>query len=119
MRHAMPEATVLYSVTAAVVAGLVLWVVAVLKTAKEPWAREVVEIVTTPAEPVAATPEASAVIATEPSTSESSGAKLDADSTARATPVAIASEAKAKAAAEAESDAKKADESDGSAKAEA
>lgn len=35
----MPEATVLYSVTAAVVVGLVIWVAVVLKTAKEPWAR--------------------------------------------------------------------------------
>ena len=37
----MPEANVLYSVTAAVVFGLVIWVAVVLKTAKEPWAREV------------------------------------------------------------------------------
>ena len=37
----MPEANVLYSVTAAVVLGLVTWVAVVLKTAKEPWAREV------------------------------------------------------------------------------
>ena len=35
----MPEANVLYSVTAAVVFGLVAWVAVVLKTAKEPWAR--------------------------------------------------------------------------------
>ena len=35
----MPEANVLYSVTAAVVVGLVVWVAVVLKTAKEPWAR--------------------------------------------------------------------------------
>lgn len=35
----MPEANVLYSVTAAVVLGLVAWVAVVLKTAKEPWAR--------------------------------------------------------------------------------
>ena len=37
----MPEANVLYSVTAAVVLGLVTWVAVVLKTAKEPWARDV------------------------------------------------------------------------------
>jgi len=37
----MPEATVLYSVTAAVVVGLVGWVAVVLKSAKEPWARDV------------------------------------------------------------------------------
>ncbi|CAN5861752.1 hypothetical protein BH11MYX4_BH11MYX4_66660 [soil metagenome] len=36
----MPEANVLYSVTAAVVLGLITWVAVVLKTAKEPWARE-------------------------------------------------------------------------------
>src|SRR4051812_1174943 len=35
----MPEANVLYSVTAFVVVGLVAWVALVLKTAKEPWAR--------------------------------------------------------------------------------
>ncbi len=40
MRRAMPEATVLYSVTAVVVAALVLWVAVVLKTAKEPWIRQ-------------------------------------------------------------------------------
>ncbi len=36
----MPEANVLYSVTAAVVVGLIAWVAFVLKGAKEPWARE-------------------------------------------------------------------------------
>lgn len=35
----MPEANVLYGVTGVVVAGLVVWVAAVLKTAKQPWAR--------------------------------------------------------------------------------
>lgn len=35
----MPEANVLYTVTAVVVAGLVVWVAAALKMAKEPWAR--------------------------------------------------------------------------------
>lgn len=35
----MPEAKVLYAVTAAVVSGLVVWVLVVLKTAKEPWLR--------------------------------------------------------------------------------
>lgn len=35
----MPEATLLYSVTAVVIAGLVIWVAVVLKTAKEPWIR--------------------------------------------------------------------------------
>lgn len=42
----MPEANVLYSVTAAVVAGLLVWVAVVLKTAKEPWARETVPAAT-------------------------------------------------------------------------
>ncbi len=37
----MPEANVLYSVTAVVVVGLVAWVAVVLKNAKEPWARDV------------------------------------------------------------------------------
>lgn len=41
----MPEANVLYSVTAAVVLGLVTWVAVVLKTAKEPWARELPQVV--------------------------------------------------------------------------
>jgi hypothetical protein len=35
----MPEANVLYTVTAVIVAGLVVWVLASLKMAKEPWAR--------------------------------------------------------------------------------
>jgi hypothetical protein len=50
MRRAMPEATVLYSVTAAVVAGLVLWVGTVLATSKVAWAR--------PAPPPVPVPEA-------------------------------------------------------------
>lgn len=37
----MPEPNVLYSVTAAVVVGLVAWVAVVLKNAKEPWTRDV------------------------------------------------------------------------------
>jgi hypothetical protein len=35
----MPDATVLYVVSAVVVAALAAWVAVVLKTAKEPWAR--------------------------------------------------------------------------------
>lgn len=35
----MPETNVLYSVTGAVVVGLVAWVAVVLKSANEPWAR--------------------------------------------------------------------------------
>jgi hypothetical protein len=37
----MPEPHVLYLVTAAVIAGLVVWVALALKSAKEPWARAV------------------------------------------------------------------------------
>ncbi|MBS2016156.1 MAG: hypothetical protein JST00_24960 [Deltaproteobacteria bacterium] len=37
----MPEPTVLYSVTVAVVVGLAAWVAVVLKNAKEPWTRDV------------------------------------------------------------------------------
>lgn len=37
----MPDQTILYSVTAVVIAGLVAWVGVALKTAKEPWARPV------------------------------------------------------------------------------
>ena len=37
----MPEANVLYSVTGVVVLGLVAWVAVVLKSAKEPWTRDV------------------------------------------------------------------------------
>ena len=35
----MPEANILYTVTGVVVAGLVVWLFACLKVAKEPWAR--------------------------------------------------------------------------------
>jgi hypothetical protein len=35
----MPEANVLYTVTSVVVAGLLVWVVASLKMAKQPWPR--------------------------------------------------------------------------------
>lgn len=75
MRRAMPEATVLYSVTAVVVAGLIVWVAAVLKTAKEPWIRAV-------------------------ASSAGALASADADSTAKATPVALAGEAKTKSSAD-------------------
>jgi len=93
MPHAMPEATVLYSVTAMVVTGLVLWVGAVLRSAREPWARPLpqaidveplppvdpaVEPAGTPAS--AGSPEAAPSPATPP---------IDADETAKATPVAL------------------------------
>jgi len=35
----MPEANYLYATAAVVIVGLVVWVAAALKTAKEPWAR--------------------------------------------------------------------------------
>jgi hypothetical protein len=71
----MPEANVLYGVTAAVVMGLVVWVLLVLKTAKEPWARDVV-----PSEGArAAAAEA-----------ESSAPPSSADVTAESTPVIVA-----------------------------
>lgn len=87
----MFEATVLYSVTAVVVAGLVVWVAFVLKTAKEPWAR--------------ATPSATASIPADDASGHALAEQLrdaprlpiDADSTARATPVALANDARARA----------------------
>jgi hypothetical protein len=92
----MPEATVLYFVTAVVVIGLVIWVAAVLKTAKESWARPALaqsaELMTVDGLPDdgAAT---KGVHVDEP---EGESGKIprtiDADSTAKATPVALASE---------------------------
>ncbi|HVJ90924.1 MAG TPA: hypothetical protein VM580_14070 [Labilithrix sp.] len=84
----MPEATALYVVTAVVLAVLVVWVAAVLKTAKEPWARAM--------GPDAATATATDAATCDPSELElprtSDAPKFDADSTARATPVALAVE---------------------------
>ena len=91
MRHAMPEATVLYSVTAVVVAGLVVWVAVVRKTAKEPWARERLSRDAEAPSPAVVTTDAGG---------------LDADSTARATPLALAAETKPE---DAKADAKDAD----------
>jgi hypothetical protein len=90
----MPEANVLYSVTAAVVLGLVAWVAVVLKTAKEPWARAPVAVART--EDVAIEPDADA------------DAKADADADAKA---------EAKADAKADADDAKADADDAKAKA--
>ncbi len=67
MPRAMPEATILYVVAAVVVAGLLVWVAAVLKIVKEPWSRP-------------APLRAAAADVTVPS---------DADTTAKATPVAL------------------------------
>jgi hypothetical protein len=82
--RAMPEATLLYSVAGVVTAGLVLWVVWVLKNAKEPWARG--PLVRRPASALAAEPSS----LDEPPHS-------NPDSTSRATPMAL-SQGKAKAA---------------------
>jgi hypothetical protein len=87
----MPEATVLYSVTAVVIAALVLWVAAVLKTAKEPWARE------PPPKPLAQQAEPSSTAAPvrgeaeepEGSLGKRDGTSIDADETAKATPMAL------------------------------
>ena len=99
----MPEATVLYTVTAVVVLGLIVWVAAVLKTAREPWARppapRLSHAESVPPAQSGSEPRNEAKAA-EP---ELEGAKdtsgIDADSTAKATPVALASEGRAKAAA--------------------
>jgi hypothetical protein len=91
----MPEANVLYGVTAAVVIGLIVWVLLVLKTAKEPWARDVVPT------------EGARAAAAE---AESSAPPSSADVTAESTPVIVAKpgddlgEAKAEAAEVAEAE---------------
>lgn len=86
----MPEANVLYSVTAAVVLGLVAWVAVVLKTAKEPWARA--PVATARAEDVAIEADAEADAKAE----AKADAKADADETV-AKADADAEKAKAKA----------------------
>lgn len=96
----MPEATVLYSVTAVVIAALVLWVAAVLKTAKEPWARE------PRPKPLAQQTEPSSTGAPARDEAEEAAASLgkrdgtsiDADETAKATPMALSEKRRAAAA---------------------
>lgn len=79
----MPEATVLYTVTAVVVLGLIAWVAAVLMTAKQPWAR-------------ASMPRSDEADGQPLLTPESEGrAPSDADATARATPASRASASEA------------------------
>jgi hypothetical protein len=85
----MPETNVLYSVTAAVVVGLVAWVAVVLKSAKEPWARPAVLNPRTADVPVEGEGEA----------------KADAEAKAKADAEAKADEESAKAEAKAETDA--------------
>ena len=75
----MPEANVLYSVTAVVVVGLVAWVAVVLKTAKEPWSRPGVAQPRTddvPVEPGVAEP-AEAKADDEPAKTDDEPAKTD------------------------------------------
>jgi hypothetical protein len=97
----MPEANVLYTVTAVVVAALVIWVAFVLKTAKEPWARAVASAPAGLGDDVPAVPTDEANVAPEsdPAVVESAkaGPEIDADSTARATPLALANKAKSTA----------------------
>lgn len=99
----MPEATVLYTVTAVVVLGLIVWVAAVLKTARKPWARPAALRLPEAESLAPATsedePEGGAKAAEAEVEASEDGARVDADSTAKATPVALASEAKARAAA--------------------
>ena len=91
----MPEATVLYTVTAVVVLGLIVWVAVVLKTAREPWAR-----------PHAARhsgiqslppAESRGAASNDAEAAPADAAKVGADSTAKATPVALAGGGNAKA----------------------
>ena len=97
----MPEANVLYSVTAAVVVGLVVWVVFVLKTAKQPWARETPALarVDGPLEPVVVEPiavETSASTVAPPVVdAPAADAAADADADADADAGAKRDEAKA------------------------
>lgn len=111
----MPEANVLYTVTGAVVVGLVVWVAMVLRTAKDPWVRPAPAAGELPSEEAPASESGA-----DPGTSElpapegDDASKLDADDTARATPVAL-SEGRAKAA-EPTKDAAKADGADAEAK---
>jgi hypothetical protein len=87
--HAMPEANVLYSVTAVVVLGLIVWVVVVLRTAKEPWVRA-------PGDAASGGGTVEDELVRSAAAASRPGPALDADSTARATPVAIASEGRAR-----------------------
>ena len=99
---AMPEANVLYSVTAAVIVGLVVWVAFVLKTAKEPWARPPVASLRTEDVPV----EGSAVAPVEVEAKAEAGEEAKAD--AKEEPDADAdakAEAKAEVAEEADAEA--------------
>jgi cytoskeletal protein RodZ len=108
----MPEANVLYSVTAVVVLGLVAWVAVVLKTAKEPWARPPIASLRTADVPLEGAAEA-------PVAEAKAEAKADADADAKADEKAAdaeekaeekAEDAKAEEKAEEAADAKKTDD---------
>jgi hypothetical protein len=86
MRRAMPEATILYVVTAVVVTGLVVWLAVVLRGAKESWGR--------PQPPRFDEPE---LAPPAPAPQEAPPATSDADATAQATVVTVG-QAEAKAA---------------------
>lgn len=75
----MPEATVLYSVTAVAVLGLIVWVAVVLGTAKEPWGRP----------PPPRLLPADVDVEPEFHATPEGGPTIDADETAKATPVAL------------------------------
>jgi hypothetical protein len=77
MGRAMPEATVLYVVTAMVVTGLLAWTAVVLAKAKEPWGRPQPPLVAELASPGAL-----------------AGNSGDPDATAQATPVTVGDVAK-------------------------
>jgi hypothetical protein len=98
----MPEANVLYTVTAVVVAGLVVWVAAVLKTAKEPWARAA------PAPSTAAEGPASSPGATPAGEGDEKKDEIEAAATKDAAPVSKDDPVKAD---DAKKDEPKADES--------
>ncbi|MDB5215689.1 MAG: hypothetical protein JWO86_3616 [Myxococcaceae bacterium] len=103
----MPEANVLYSVTAAVVLGLVAWVAFVLKTAKEPWARPPIASLRTadvPLEGAAEAPVAAKADADAKADEKAADAKTEAKADEKA------ADAKAEEKAEEEADAKKTDD---------
>jgi len=113
----MPEANVLYSVTAAVIVGLVVWVALVLKTAKEPWARPALPSATR-IEDVPLEPEVKAEAKADADAKAEAKADADAKADVKAEAKADADEVKADAKADAvEADAK-ADEVEADVKAE-
>ena len=109
----MPEANVLYSVTAAVVVGLVAWVAVVLKSAKEPWARPTPKQVRggdVPTEPEAKAVESEKASSMPPSSSlprvlSGSAGGAGADATAEATAVVVAKKTDVAVEADAKADA--------------